>query len=137
MKCKGVTLIELIVVLAIVSLLFVIIAGLKGCSKSNGSRVGVVQKFSEKGIIWNTMEGELNIGGVSNDGTATVANTWAFSIEKGNTEIIDVIDKAMSDGSRYRLYYKQKLWVPWWVAGTNYLVYKVEKVGIEQKAEKE
>jgi hypothetical protein len=29
---------------------------------SEGSRSGVVQKFSKKGVIWKTWEGELNLG---------------------------------------------------------------------------
>lgn len=132
MNKKGFTLIELLVVIAIIAILgSLLLFGLKGCSRSNGSRVGVVQKFAEKGIVWNTQEGELNTGGAPKDGGAIVGNVWEFSVEKGNKEIIDAIDKAMSDGGRYRLYYKQSLWIPWWTAGTNYLVWKVEKVGTQ------
>jgi hypothetical protein len=54
-------------------LAFIGLAGLflfSGCSHnySDGYRVGYVRKFSRKGLIWKSWEGELLLGGVVSTG---------------------------------------------------------------------
>jgi len=48
---------------------------------SDGNRAGVIIKFSRKGFIFKTYEGELNIGGMGNiPGTAQMNQVWDFSV---------------------------------------------------------
>lgn len=83
---SGFTLVELLVVLTICLILFAMVFGavFNGISTSDGKRVGVLTKFSYKGLIYKSYEGELNMGGVRNrtDGegrNTVVANVWQFS----------------------------------------------------------
>ena len=51
---------------------------------SDGKRVGVLSKFSQKGLIIKSYEGELNMGGIRNNVNSKgersmVANVWEFS----------------------------------------------------------
>jgi hypothetical protein len=68
---------------------------LVGCGEySDGERVGTIQKFSRKGLIAKTWEGEMLLGGLkrktvsgtdSNGGstssTSMVANVFEFTVE--------------------------------------------------------
>jgi hypothetical protein len=83
---SGFTLIELLVVLVIAFIVIVTVAGAIGTvvGTSDGKRVGVLTKFSYKGVFIKSYEGELNMGGVRNhtdsDGKrSVVANVWEFS----------------------------------------------------------
>jgi prepilin-type N-terminal cleavage/methylation domain-containing protein len=82
-RTSGFTLIELFIVLFIVGIMiFGVVGGLLG--KSDGKRVGVITKFTYKGVFVKSYEGELNMGGVRNrtdsEGhNSMVANVWEFS----------------------------------------------------------
>lgn len=134
MKKNGFTLIELLVVIAIVSILFVMVAGgIGGCSVSDGSRVGTITKFSHKGVIWKTYEGEMNCGGMrsgtNGEGISTLAtNIWEFSVEKNNKKIIDEIQSAMDENYPVKLTYRQKFLVMPWTADTTYFITEVKTI---------
>lgn len=72
---------------------------------SNGERVGYIVKFSEKGSVWKTWEGEMNL---SQTGTMQ-GSIWEFSIDRKNAsqETIDEIKKAVENGSRVKLTYHE------------------------------
>lgn len=118
------TLIELLILCAILALLVGIIAGTGGgCNRSDGVRVGTLTKFSYKGI-WNatkSWEGCLAMEGVAT-GDCTLAVNWNFS----------VLDKAVAEqleskmGQPVRLRYRQTLFYAPWKRSTAYLVIRVE-----------
>lgn len=82
----GFTLIELgvtIVFAAVAIGIFVAAVG-NVVGTSDGKRVGVLTKFSHKGLFIKSYEGELNMGGVRNNvnskgESSVVANVWEFS----------------------------------------------------------
>jgi prepilin-type N-terminal cleavage/methylation domain-containing protein len=83
---SGFTLIELLVaiVFAIVTIGIFVGAVRNVAGTSDGKRVGVLTKFSSKGLFIKSYEGELNMGGIRNkvnsDGNrSAVANVWEFS----------------------------------------------------------
>ena len=83
---SGFTIVELLVVLAILFIMLGMVAGAVGgvVGTSDGKRVGTLTKFSYKGVFIKSYEGELNMGGVRNrtDGegrSSMVANVWEFS----------------------------------------------------------
>ena len=86
MKTKAFTLIEVLVVCAIIGILVALVAGPRsGCSRSEGIRIGTITKFSYRGNFTKSWEGELLLGGVRNSGgnSGIVANVWDFSVAGG------------------------------------------------------
>ena len=79
-----------------------------GCY-SEGVRVGTVQKFSMKGFITKSWEGELVMEGVKlkagAEGGTRGGNVWAFSVE--DAEVAKVIDNAAMSGGQVALRYCQ------------------------------
>jgi hypothetical protein len=86
---------------------------------SDGNRAGRLIKFSHKGYVFKTYEGELNLGGINNtNGGVLMNNIWLFS----------VADKSVADSlSQYEgrdvvLHYKEKLSTLPWRGDSKYIV---------------
>jgi hypothetical protein len=47
---------------------------------SEGTRVGIIYKFSKKGTIFKTYEGEMMLPGIRNKGKSLSTNTFNFSV---------------------------------------------------------
>ena len=91
---------------------------------SEGSRSGLLLKFSKKGYVFKTWEGELNLGGITQGEGAMLNNLWTFSVSDSEAETIT--DLQQYEGKRIRLSYKEKMRHFPWQGETNYFVYKVE-----------
>ncbi len=99
-------------------------------SYSDGYRAGTVMKLSKKGFVFKTLEGQLNMGGMAgSDGGDIASSVWAFSVHRGNEQVVQAIEDAVDTGSRVKLYYKEKYYQFDWRGDTKYFVYKVEEVG--------
>lgn len=94
---------------------------------SNGYRAGNVMKLSKKGILFKTWEGELNVGGLQGGDGDMATTVWKFSVT--DPAVVKEIEKAVDEGTRVKLYYKEKYMQFAWRGDTKYIVYKVEKVG--------
>jgi prepilin-type N-terminal cleavage/methylation domain-containing protein len=83
---KGFTLVELMIVVAIVAILGAIIGPFFFGSRSDGFRVGELVKFSNKGLMCKTWEGTLKVSeaGTSRNGDSGM---WDFTIQDGSTLI--------------------------------------------------
>jgi hypothetical protein len=86
---------------------------------SEGERTGVIAKFSHKGLILKTYEGELHVGG-------NISPNWEFSV--ADPEIVEKIHEAQRSGGRWSLLYRQQLWRQSWKGATTYFIYDVQKV---------
>ena len=97
-----------------------------GAVFSDGYRDGTLIKFSRKGYVFKTYEGELNQGGVANPvaGTAMANQIWNFSVKD------DAVADKLNDlgGKRVKLHYKQYNKNFFWEGETNYLVDGAEEV---------
>ncbi len=96
-------------------------APLAGCiDYSDGDRVGTIVKFSKKGIICKTWEGELLVGGMkrvtqsSTDANGNIhssssmaLNVMQFTVEK--PELVQPIIDAMESGKPVKIHYQQEL----------------------------
>ena len=92
---------------------------------SEGIRAGLLFKFSKKGFICKTYEGELNLGGVNADSQAgLVNNIWVFSVND-NAAAEELMGM---EGKYVRLKYKEVNKSFFWQGETNYFVYDVEEV---------
>lgn len=123
MNKRGFTLIELLVVLVLLgAVATAVIAGLGNFSISDGKRVGVVTKFSHKGIFCKTWEGDLLLGG---QGTVTSSH-WEFSVDDKN--VAEEINGAMDKQELVELLYHQQLFVFPWKGDTKYFVTGVKQI---------
>ncbi|MEO6455963.1 MAG: hypothetical protein ABIN97_17915 [Ginsengibacter sp.] len=92
---------------------------------SDGNRAGRLIKFSNKGYVFKTYEGELNLGGINTtNGGVMINNMWLFS----------VVDKSVADsltkleGRDISLHYKEKISTLPWRGDSKYIVDKVVQV---------
>ena len=93
---------------AILVLLFVAYVLICGMHYSSGARTGIVIKASQKGLLFKTYEGELNLGGISEgDGTIMPTRIWNFSIPRGDTAVYNALIR--TQGKHVRLYYDEGL----------------------------
>jgi hypothetical protein len=103
--------------------------GVKGCiaigsmTYSEGERTGTITKFSHRGMVIKTWEGELNMGGFDQGG---VASTWAFSVD--DPAIVEKIHQAQREGGRWTLKYRQQFSKQSWRGATDYFIVDVIKV---------
>ena len=89
---------------------------------SSGERVGYIQKFSEKGWICKSYEGEIAMVNIPGQ----IANTFQFSVR--DDSIAALINK--SQGQRVALSYEEHRGVPTTCFGeTNYFVKGVRVLG--------
>lgn len=127
----GRKLVWFLVIVTLLTILFSVFA--VSCNFSDGVRGGVVRKFSKKGLLIKTWEGELQLSALSgaDSDPANVAvggSVWEFSVSGGNQEVIDALYQAAASGKRVALRYHQKYYRLKIFGDTKYFVYKVEEV---------
>jgi len=97
------------ILLVIVILALAVLAFLYFGTYSEGTRAGIIMKVSKKGTIFKTWEGQMNLetfGAVKTDNI--VSETFTFSIERGNQELIDALNAAALSGDRVNLKYIER-----------------------------
>lgn len=95
----------------------------------NGVMAGKVVRVSEKGMIFKTYEGKLNLetfGALK--GASPIAETFDFSVEKSEAEVIKGLQEAALSGERVNLYFKKRYMSFPWRGDTNYFVTRVERL---------
>lgn len=111
-----------LLIISLVSYIFIC-----GITYSSGARTGIVIKISQKGYVFKTYEGELNLGGISEgDGTIMPTRIWNFSIQKNDTALYNKLVK--TQGKHVRLYYKEVMKNFFWQSDTPYIIEKAELV---------
>ena len=108
---------------------------------SKGTRTGMINKFSEKRLIFKTYEGQMALEGITSSGNYAGANVWDFSLDnqsrhgENKNDLVNNIQNYIDSGTKVKVNYVQPL-VTWpWRSGTNYLVQSVDP--IKDKAESE
>jgi hypothetical protein len=108
-------------VLAVVVIFVLYTVLMLSWSYSDGERAGVLQKFSQRGWICKTYEGELAMYVVAGVGP----QIWNFSVR--DESIVDDLNAAM--GEKVRLHYEEHRGLPTDCFGeTDYFVDRVEVV---------
>jgi len=112
---KKAGLILLVVIVLTVTVMFLVF----NYTYSEGNRAGVLIKFSKKGYILKTYEGELNLGAVGNvPNTANMNQSWEFSVSDA-----DVAKQLMTlEGQKVSLHYREKVKPMPWQGDTHYFV---------------
>lgn len=117
-------------------LLFALITGLAvfafiyWATYESGVMAGKVLRISEKGLIFKTHEGKLNLetfGALK--GTSPIAESFDFSVEGKETEVLKQLEEVALSGERVNLYFvKRYVTIPW-RGDTKYFITKVERTG--------
>ena len=98
---------------------------------SKGVRAGVIMKVSQKGFLFKTYEGQLNIQGFGAVKSSNqFSETFSFSVEDHEVEIIKALEEVSLSGERINLSFKERYVVLPWRGDTKYFV-----TGIERKKE--
>ena len=105
---------------------------------SEGTRAGIIMKVSSKGALIKTWEGQMNLetfGAMKS--TNMVSETFSFSIEDGNPELIEELNAAALSGERVNLRYIERYISVFWRGETKYFAIGVEtssnKTGEKEK----
>ena len=92
---------------------------------SDGYRAGLLQKFSHKGNLFKTYEGEMILSSVSSNMNVTIASDkFYFSVTEANlAQKLDTLQ-----GRMVIVHYKQKNAVLFWHGDSEYLVDSVKRI---------
>ena len=103
----------LLIILLIVGL--AVFAFLYWATYEEGVMAGKVLRVSQKGMIFKTYEGKINLetfGALK--GTSPIAESFDFSVEKGDTELIKQLEEVSLSGERVNLHFvKRYARFPW------------------------
>ena len=93
-----------------------------------GFSAGVLVNFSEKGLIFKTYEGTLNVGSMSTaTGNSIANNTWTFSVKE--EDVIAKMNEIMKGSNKnVNLHYVEKRGNFFWQGETNRFVDSVNLV---------
>ena len=85
---------------------------------SNGVRAGKLVKFSSKGVVFKTWEGEISQG-------VSEAQTFIFSVEDNEKQTIEDLNRLQ--GRFVKLHYFERYKTLFWLGDTKYFITKVEE----------
>ncbi len=106
-------------------------------SYSSGTQAGVVMKISNKGMIFKTWEGRLDMGTVGkSQSSALGTKIFEFSIDGGNEELIKKLEEVQLSGQRVNLGFKQKYMIFPWQGDTKYFATSVQSSGVIKEEKK-
>jgi hypothetical protein len=92
---------------------------------SNGERIGMVTKFSEKGLIWSSWEGTLN----TTQTGMNSAEPFEFSVDNdvNDPKVIATLDSAATNGWKVKIRYHETFGKNWFSnrGETNHFVKEV------------
>lgn len=88
-------------------------------SFSQGYRAGELVKFSKKGVLYKTWEGQI-----SQEATQPL---WKFSVQDNEPEVIEKLKSLQ--GRHVKLTYKERFKTFPWLGDTHYFVTAVEQTG--------
>ena len=94
-----------------------------------GVMAGKVIRVAEKGVIFKTHEGKLNLetfGALK--GTSPIAESFDFSVESKESEVLSALQQVSLSGERVNLYYKKRYMKFPWRGDTNTFVTRVERL---------
>jgi hypothetical protein len=93
-----------------------------------GVMAGKVLRISQKGVVFKTYEGKISLESFGAlKGVSPVAETFDFSVEKGETEVIKQLEEVALSGERVNLHFVKRYWKFPWRGETKYFIVKVEK----------
>ena len=99
-------------------------------SYEDGFMAGKILRVSKKGVLFKTYEGKINLetfGAMK--GVSPIAESFDFSVEKGNPELITELEAVALSGERVNLHFVKYYFAFPWRGDTRYFATKVERFG--------
>jgi hypothetical protein len=96
----------------------------------DGLMAGKVLRVSQKGFVFKTYEGKINLetfGALK--GTSPIAESFDFSVEGDEKELIKQLQEVALSGERVNLYYVKRYVRFPWRGDTKYFATRVERLG--------
>jgi hypothetical protein len=110
-------------------ILLAISAFLYFATYESGVMAGRVLRISEKGMIFKTYEGKLSLESFGAlKGTSPIAETFDFSVEPSEKEVIKQLEEVALKGERVNLHFKKRYMKFPWRGETKYFIERVERV---------
>jgi hypothetical protein len=94
-----------------------------------GVMAGKVLRITQKGVVFKTYEGKLNLetfGALK--GTSPIAESFDFSVEGNQTEVIKELEQVALSGERVNLKFVRRFATFPWRGDTKYFVEGVERL---------
>lgn len=94
-----------------------------------GTMAGKVLRISEKGMVFKTYEGKINLetfGALK--GTSPIAESFDFSIEQNQQELIKKLQEVALSGERVNLHYVKRHARFFWRGDTKYFATGVDRL---------
>jgi len=95
---------------------------------SNGERIGLISKFSEKGVFWKSWEGDMVLTQTGMNQSANGDFVFSIDNDRPDTAVIKMIDSAANYGWKVKLTYHEVFGYNWFLnrGETDHFVVKVE-----------
>ncbi len=106
------------IALSVIVLTGIYYLGIYYWTYSEGTRAGELIKFSKKGVMVKTWEGEISQG-------VSGAKIFTFSVEDGEKEVIKSLQE--HQGQYVKVHYFERFGTIFWLGDTKYFITKVEK----------
>jgi hypothetical protein len=95
----------------------------------DGVMAGKVLRISEKGVMFKTYEGKINLetfGALK--GTSPIAESFDFSVEKSEQDLIKELETVALSGERVNLYFVKRYVIFPWRGDTKYFATRIERL---------
>jgi hypothetical protein len=95
----------------------------------DGVMAGKILRISEKGVVFKTYEGKINLetfGALK--GTSPIAESFDFSVESDEKELIKELQTVSLSGERVNLYFIKRYSAFPWRGETKYFATRVERL---------
>lgn len=123
-----------IIFISLLVLAIAVFAFLYWATYEEGVMAGKVLRVSEKGMLFKTYEGKINLetfGALK--GASPIAESFDFSVYKSEKELIEELRKVSLSGERVNLYFEKHYLTFPWRGDTKYFVTKVERLGVSDR----
>ncbi|HUH75509.1 MAG TPA: hypothetical protein VLZ75_14035 [Chitinophagales bacterium] len=93
-----------------------------------GDMSGKVMRISQKGFVFKTYEGKINLESFGAlRGASPIQEVFDFSVEKSNQEVINTLQEVSLTGERVNLHYVKRYAKFFWRGDTQYFVDSVTR----------
>ena len=97
-----------------------------------GVMAGKVLRVTEKGMLFKTHEGKISLDSFGAlKGVSPIFETFDFSIEGDQTEVLQKLQEVSLSGERVNLYFVKRYMAFPWRGDTKYFIEKVERTNLK------